>query len=189
MRHLLRRSSLRRWKKNDEGRECYSLHLTLDYPPKSHGGISTAVGAVGTPYSRNEGKGLRWLLATTIGVPKQREGRKYRREMMFGAYKAQRRPERSQKKSLSVRSIAGRGSSSTLLWEDGMTLAKRLKAPTDFVVHVDLAHVADICPRSSASSSSSSVAYYLVKQIGYWRFHGTWQERWKQNYPKARILR
>ena len=34
-----------------------------------------------------------------------------------------------------------------LLWEDGQTLAKRLKAPIDFVLHVDLAHVADICHR------------------------------------------
>ena len=33
-----------------------SLHLTLDYPPKSHGGISTAVGAVVQLLSERAGR-------------------------------------------------------------------------------------------------------------------------------------
>ena len=77
-----------------------TLHLTLDYPPKSHGGISTAVGAVVQLLNERVGPAL--VISYDDWRPSQ-QGKaplRYREMVLFGAYKVCRRPERLQRLSL-----------------------------------------------------------------------------------------
>ena len=76
-----------------------------------------------------------------------------------------------------------------LLWQDGMTLAKRLKAPTDFVVHVDTLHVAEVTGRVLAPHHQDIQNEIISQATRVITLSRDVQERWKQNYPEASIFR
>ena len=123
-----------------------TLHLTLDYPPKSHGGISTAVGAIVQLLSERVGPAL--VISYDDWRPSQqrentasvsRNGSLWRVQTVETAKEiAEAEPFESVDRVVVHH---------PLLWEDGQILAKRLRTPIDFVLHVDLVHVADICHR------------------------------------------
>ena len=123
-----------------------SLHLTLDYPPKSHGGISTAVGAVVQLLSERVGPAL--VISYDDWRPSQQRENTASVSRNGSVWRVQSvQTAREIAEAEPFESIARVVVHHPLLWEDGQTLAKRLKAPIDFVLHVDLAHVADICHR------------------------------------------
>ena len=74
-----------------------------------------------------------------------------------------------------------------LLWEDGQTLAKRLRAPIDFVLHVDLAHVADICHRVLPPHHSVLESRIIREANRILALSVDVEKRWSLAYPSTTV--
>ena len=163
-----------------------SLHLTLDYPPKSHGGISTAVGAIVQLLSERTGPALvisyddwRPSRQKEFAASVSRNGSVWRVEGVEAAREvAQAEP---------FESIARVVVHHPLLWEDGQTLAKRLRTPIDFVLHVDLAHVADICNRVLPPHHAALESRIIRETDRVFALSEDVVKRWSLAYPSKTI--
>ena len=74
-----------------------------------------------------------------------------------------------------------------LLWEDGSKLARRLKAAIDFVVHVDLSHVANICNRVLPPHYALLEARIIEEADRVLALSEDVATRWRSHYPNVSI--
>ena len=123
-----------------------AIHLTLDYPPMSHGGISSALGAlVQALRERGVETGVvsydNWRPSRVPkeGAPQEDGPYCWRVTSIQGSKEIAEGPFSESASLILVHH--------PLLWPDGYCLAKRLGVPIGFVVHVDLEHVAHVCHR------------------------------------------
>ena len=112
----------------------------------SHGGISTAVGALVRVLSAQTGRvGVisydEWRPRNSKGVPDDI----HRSQDLWRL-----RTPKAARSLITSEPFEGVGRvvvHHPLLWEDGLALSRRVNAPADFVVHVDALHVADLTNR------------------------------------------
>ena len=165
-----------------------SLHLTLDFPPMSHGGISTAVGAL-VCLLKTHGRSV-GVITYDNWRPKSFLNADVSVERNHGVWRV-RAPQsaRAVVEEEDFGEVQRVVVHHPLLWRDGMTLAKRLKAPIDFVVHVDILHVAEVTGRILAPHHQDIQNEIISQATRVITLSRDVQDRWKQTYLGTSICR
>lgn len=165
-----------------------SLHLTLDFPPMSHGGISTAVGEVVELLTRAEHR---------AGVISYDDWRPTRSQVESQPIKERaevwrvRTPEQVTELlgSECIGEIGRVVVHHPLLWEDGETLSSQRKVPIDFVIHVDTLYVAHVTNREVPSHYLELQERIVSNASRIIALSSDVEQRWRSDYPGLKIHR